>query len=130
MVENIMEKGENAGYQRISFFSQCFQKASFMGFFKSKDYNKFLDWSKLKAHADDKIIVTRKQKFLLGMVENIAGKGENAGYQHFLLFPTMFPKNLLYQGRKKSGLCGKGLIKAYLGNSSKECAKLLTVLFQ
>ena len=23
-------------------------------------------------------------------VENIVGKGENAGYQHFLLFPTMF----------------------------------------
>ena len=24
--------------------------------------------------------------------ENIVGKGENAGYQHFLLFPTMFYK--------------------------------------
>ena len=23
-------------------------------------------------------------------LENIVGKGENAGYQHFLLFPTMF----------------------------------------
>ena len=79
--------------------------------------NKFLDWSKLKAHADDKINVTRKQKFLLGLEENIAGKGENAGYQHFLLFPTVFSKNL-YHGREKSGLCGKGLIKAYRGNSS------------
>ena len=26
--------------------------------------------------------------------ENIAGKGENAGYQHFLLFPQCFPKAL------------------------------------
>ena len=26
-------------------------------------------------------------------VENIVGKGENAGYQHFLLFPTMFSKS-------------------------------------
>ena len=25
-----------------------------------------------------------------GVVENIAGKGENAGYQHFLLFPQCF----------------------------------------
>ena len=24
---------------------------------------------------------------VFGMVENIVGKGENAGYQHFLLFP-------------------------------------------
>ena len=25
-------------------------------------------------------------------VENIVGIGENAGYQHFLLFPQRFPK--------------------------------------
>ena len=25
-------------------------------------------------------------------LENIVGKGENAGYQHFLLFPTSFQK--------------------------------------
>ena len=25
-------------------------------------------------------------------VENIVGKGENAGYQHFLLFPQCFQK--------------------------------------
>ena len=28
-----------------------------------------------------------KMKFVLGRVENIVGKGENAGCQHFLLFP-------------------------------------------
>ena len=27
-----------------------------------------------------------KLKYVLGMVENIVGRGENAGYQHFLLF--------------------------------------------
>ena len=26
-------------------------------------------------------------KVIIGWVENIMGKGENAGYQHFLLFP-------------------------------------------
>ena len=29
------------------------------------------------------------------MFENIMGKGENAGYQHFLLFPQCFQKALL-----------------------------------
>ena len=42
--------------------------------------------------ADDKLDGTYKQKFFLGRVENIAGKGENAGYQHFLLFPQYFQK--------------------------------------
>ena len=30
--------------------------------------------------------------FLYDRVENIVGKGENAGYQHFLLFPLCFQK--------------------------------------
>ena len=31
-------------------------------------------------------------KFVLGRVENIVGKGDNAGYQHFLLFLQCFQK--------------------------------------
>ena len=31
-----------------------------------------------------------KSKVALGWLENILGKRENAGYQHFLLFPKMF----------------------------------------
>ena len=31
-------------------------------------------------------------KFGLGKAKNIVGKGENAGYQHFLLFPQCFQK--------------------------------------
>ena len=49
--------------------------------------DKFIDWSKSKALADSRIIVTEKVQFDLGRVENIMGKWENAGYQHFLLFP-------------------------------------------
>ena len=41
-----------------------------------------------KAFADNKINVTEKLKFVLVMVENIVGKGKNAGYQHFLLFSS------------------------------------------
>ena len=40
---------------------------------------------KLKAFADNKINVNEKLKFGLERIENIVGKGENAGYQHFLL---------------------------------------------
>ena len=49
-----------------------------------------LDWSKLKAFTYDKINVTEKLKFVTGRVGNIVGKGENAGYQHFLLFLQCF----------------------------------------
>ena len=56
--------------------------------------DKILDCSKLKAFADDKIKVFEMMIFVFDRVENIVGKGENAGYQHFLLFPTMFSKGL------------------------------------
>ena len=36
--------------------------------------------------------MTEKLKFVLGWVENIVEKGENAGYQHFLLFPQCLQK--------------------------------------
>ena len=49
--------------------------------------DKILDHPNLKDFADDKINVTCEMNFVLGRVENIVEKGENAGYQHFLLFP-------------------------------------------
>ena len=55
--------------------------------------DKILDWSKLKSFADKKIHVTEKLKFVMGRVENIVGKRENAGNQHFL---TIFSKGFLY----------------------------------
>ena len=41
--------------------------------------DKILALTKFKAFADDKIIVTIKLEFVVGKVENIVGKGENAG---------------------------------------------------
>ena len=39
------------------------------------------------------------------------GKEENAGYQHFLLFPQCFQKVVFFPlVRQKLSLCGKGLI--------------------
>ena len=68
--------------------------------------HKFVNCSKLKAFADDKIYVTQKLKFVLGQVENIVGKGENAGYQHFLLFPRCFQKPC-WSGALKIGIVGE-----------------------
>ena len=51
---------------------------------------KILEESKLKEFAHDEINATQELKFVLGRVENIMGKRENDGYQHFLLFPRCF----------------------------------------
>ena len=48
-----------------------------------------LDLSKLK---DDKMNVAKVMFYVIDRPENIVGKGENAVYQHFLLFPQCFPK--------------------------------------
>ena len=37
---------------------------------------------------------------LLDKVENMVGKGENAVYQHFLLFPPVFSKALFFRVSK------------------------------
>ena len=57
--------------------------------------DKILDWSKLKAFADNKINLNKKSKLVFGRVKNIVEKGENAGYQHFLLFQQCFQKGSL-----------------------------------
>ena len=46
----------------------------------------------LKGFAEDKLKVAQIAKFVLDWVENIVGKGENAGNQHFLLIPQCFHK--------------------------------------
>ena len=54
--------------------------------------NNILNGSNFKALEDDKINGTRKLKFVSGWVEKSLGKGENAGYLHFLLFSKCFQK--------------------------------------
>ena len=53
---------------------------------------KILDLTKLNAFADDKINVAKMMFSVFDRLENIVGKGENAGYQHFLPFPLCFQK--------------------------------------
>ena len=60
--------------------------------FNSLPNDKILDVTKLKAFADNKINVAQMMIPVFDRVENIVGKGENAGYQHFLLFLQCFQK--------------------------------------
>ena len=62
--------------------------------------DKILDRSEVKAFADDKIKVLKNDDFffVFDRDENIEGKGENAGYQHFSFFYNVF-KRLPFQGR-------------------------------
>ena len=53
---------------------------------------KNLALSKLEAFADDKLIVAKMMISVYSWIENFVEKGENAGYQHFLLFPKCFQK--------------------------------------
>ena len=54
--------------------------------------NKILDQSKLNAFADNNLKVIQMAEYVLDKIENIVGKEENAGYQHFLLLLQCFQK--------------------------------------
>ena len=54
--------------------------------------DKLLDLSKYKAFEDDKSKMAKLAELVLDIVENIVGKGENAGYQHFLISLRCFQK--------------------------------------
>ena len=75
----------------------CLQKLCLSGSVKHTLFNclpndKFLYWSRLKELADGKINANELLTLPLGRVENFMGKGENAGYRHFLLFLQCFQK--------------------------------------
>ena len=53
--------------------------------------------SKLKAFANDKLNVAKMTISVFDGVESTVGKGENAGYQHFVLFPTVFFKDVFFR---------------------------------
>ena len=52
--------------------------------------DKILGLPKLKAFAEDKLNVTQNIGVVFHRIENIVGKEENAGNQHFFLFPQYF----------------------------------------
>ena len=106
LVENTVSKGEIALYEQFLLFPQCFQKACFPGASKGVIVwewvnplpdDKILGLPKFKALADDKSNVTQNIKVVFHRIENIMGKGENAGYQHLPFFSTMFSKGFFLQ---------------------------------
>ena len=56
-----------------------------------------MDLYKLKAFADDKLTIIKIIISLFDKAENTVGKGENAGYQHFLGFFPVFSKAFLFR---------------------------------
>ena len=74
--------------------------------FESDD--KILDSAKLNAFADGKINAAQKDVSVSDGIVNLEGKGENAGYQQFLLFPQCFQR-LLHQDSLDRGLHDKGI---------------------
>ena len=60
----------------------------------------------MKAFADKILNVVQMMICSTDGVENIVGKGENAGYQHFLLLPQCFQKVSILR-LLKVGLCGQ-----------------------
>ena len=79
---------------------------TFSKFFKYCYFNKYsrLSWSnytkrqnfrpvQVERISRQQNIVTQKLKFILWKVKYTVGKEENAGYQHFLVFPQCFQKS-------------------------------------
>ena len=83
-VENTVGKGEIARYEQFLHFPQCFQKACFQGASKGVIV---WEWVKIVYILD----CMGEVKFLeQKLSENIVGKGENSGNQHFILFLQCF----------------------------------------
>ena len=125
-------KEKIARYEQFLFFPQCFlpfwrtfyhfhqiliklssansfgleeSKICRLGGINSLPNDKFLDSSKLKAFADDKINVTEKLNFDLGSVENNVEKRRKCWLPAFSPFPTMFSKVFFPGGVVKSRDC-------------------------
>ena len=112
-VENTVEKGEIAHDEQFLLFPTVFSKdlycrhkvlpkscRSIVFCAKPKEVNSinsssndnFLDFTKYKAFADNRLNVARIMISVFDRVENIVGKGENTGYPHFFHCPQCFQK--------------------------------------
>ena len=130
-MENIVRKEEIACYKQFLLFSQCFLPDMALVFhFKCtlKCHLQFVSiWTSLKfCCLVMGYLFTKRENFRLVQIQsicirqnkcglrnedcllevkNIVEKGENAGYQYFLLFPQYFQKSFLFGG-------GGGFVKS------------------
>ena len=86
--ENTVGKDKNAGNQHFLLFPQCFLKAPSLTFYHQQNFRLV----QIESICRRQIKYNINLKFVLGRKENMVGKGGNAGYQHFLLFPPCFQK--------------------------------------
>ena len=70
--------------------------------------DKILGLPKVEGFADDKLNVTQNIKVVCHTIENIVGREENAGYQHFLLSHNVF-KGPFPPVHQKLSFCDNGL---------------------
>ena len=59
--------------------------------------DKLLDWSNIKAFADEKNNLDSVNELCVGKGRNIVGIGGNAGYRHFSLFSHSICKSCLFK---------------------------------
>ena len=90
LTENYVRKEENTDYHEFSLFPIMFSKSFFL-----RDVKTWGSVVKCQLFTiQSQLLTTQKKKAL----ENTVRKGENAGNQHFLLFPqcfTPFPRQIL-----------------------------------
>ena len=67
-----------------------------------------LDSSKLKEFSDDNFKFDENGRKFFKQVENTVGKGEIARHEQFLLFLTLFSKDLYCRHVKSRACLGKG----------------------
>ena len=104
-IENIVEKGENAGFQNFLSFTQCFQKACFSALLKmglcgnglTLPNDKILPSSTLFVENDFRMV--DMVQFFFDRVENIVEKGERL-VSGILSFSHNGFKRLLFQARE------------------------------
>ena len=86
----LIQGRKHFGKRRICCLPACFQTTKF--------------WTGLnrKHLQTPNYMQMKKMKFVLEWIENILEKGENAGFQHFLLFPQSF-QNTSISGLLKVG---------------------------
>ena len=84
MLENIVGKGENAGFS--------FSQNIFKGFLLTFPKPQILNTCKLKGFAHYYFKFDKSGRMFSKRVKNTVGKGEIARYEQFLLFPLCFQK--------------------------------------
>ena len=104
-IENIVGKGENAGYQHFLLFPQSFQKVSYAGLGKELTLSQTTNFRVLqtKGFADNNFKFDENGRKFTKRSENTVGKGGNAHYEQFLLFPQFFQRTCATD-RLKPGL--------------------------